>query len=202
MEANPPPGFFAATGSTVSKAPTMADIRKGSFDSQGWNHDTQRKRAGTRTSQEERVKPTRNSSAVVTPLEGGSEPFPAVTEEDMRERPSGEYVQPALGNQAHDKKADAGVQLRQSNSTVDKTNGSAAKQESEVCNKVIMTHLPLTITPVCERLHTTAEASLEALFCHRSERLLEVVSDTSGLPHNTLRFERCRMGRHAILTPL
>jgi hypothetical protein len=163
----------------------MADIRKGSFDSQGWNHDTQRKRAGTRT-----------------PLEGGSEPFPAVTEEDMRERPSGEYVQPALGNEAHDKKADAGVQLRQSNSTADKTNGSAAKQESEVRNKVIMTHLPLTITLVCERLHTTAEASLEALFCHRSERLLEVVSDTSGLPHNTLRFERCRMGRHAILTPL
>jgi hypothetical protein len=204
MEANPPPGMWAATGSTASKAPSLADIRRGSFGSDGWNENTQRKRASTRTSQEERAKPSRKTSTgtVVTPLEGGSEPFPAVTEEDMRERPSGDHVRSVPGDETHYKQSDTGVQLRQSNSTTDKTTASATQQQSQVRTDVAVAELRLMINPVCERLYTTTEASLEALFCHWSERFLEVVSDTSGLPHNTLRIECRSMGWYAFPTAL
>jgi hypothetical protein len=143
MEANPPPGMWAATGSTASKAPSIADIRRGSFGSDGWNENTQRKRASTRTSQEERAKPSRKTSTgtVVTPLEGGSEPFPAVTEEDMRERLSGEHVRSAPGDEMHYKQSDTAVQLRQSNSTTDKTTESAAQQQSQVPTDVAIAEL-------------------------------------------------------------
>jgi hypothetical protein len=202
MEANPPPGMWAATGSTASKAPSLADIRRGSFGSDGWNEETQRKRADTRTSQEERTRPSRTSSTVVTPLEGGSEPFPAVTEEDMREHPSNETVQHAPTYDAHDKHPNAGIELRQSNSTTDKTNSSAAREpmteSGQVRTASSLIELPITCNLVCEWLCPTAEASLEKVLCYRSEELLEVVSHTSRLSDHTVRVERCRMGWHAV----
>lgn len=42
MEANPPPGMWAATGSLASKAPTLPEIRRGSFSHSGWNEAAQR----------------------------------------------------------------------------------------------------------------------------------------------------------------
>jgi hypothetical protein len=129
MEANPPPGMWAATGTTASRVPSLAEIRRGSYGSDGWNQDTQRQRAGSRTSQEERVRPSRKtSSAVVTPLEGGSEPFPVVTEEDMHERPSVEVAQQASMYATQNKDTGAGVPLSQSNSMTDKTDESVVRE--------------------------------------------------------------------------
>ncbi|KAF2826441.1 hypothetical protein CC86DRAFT_29866 [Ophiobolus disseminans] len=127
MEANPPPGMWAATGATASKAPSLKDIRRGSFGSDGWNEETQRHRAGSRTSQDERIRAPRRTSAAVSPMEG-TEPFPALTEEDMREQPSSEAPREAPSYSAKDKHAGAAVELRQTNSTEDKTSGSAARQ--------------------------------------------------------------------------
>jgi hypothetical protein len=120
----------------------------------------------------------------------------------MRERPSGEAVQRAPGYDASDKHPDAGIELRQSNSTTDKTNGSAVRQplteSGQVRTESSLTGLPITFNLVCERLRPTAEATLEAVFRYRSEELLEVVSHTSRLPDHTVRVERCRMGWHAV----
>lgn len=86
MEADPPPGMWAATGSAASKAPSLKDIRRGSFGSEGW--DDNRQREHRRGSQEGNDRPANNrkgSSGIL-----GVEPFPAVTEErpsfDTRER--------------------------------------------------------------------------------------------------------------------
>lgn len=124
MEANPPPGMWAATGATASKAPSLADIRRGSYGSEGWSEDTQRKRAGSRTSQEKRAEPTRHASGTISPLEGGVEAFPAVTEEDMRERPSGE----AQRFEPKDRNIATDVELRQSNSITDKKEEGAVRE--------------------------------------------------------------------------
>ena len=45
MEATPPPGMWAATGSVTAKAPTLADIRTGSFSEEGWRGEVQREQA-------------------------------------------------------------------------------------------------------------------------------------------------------------
>ncbi|KAI9862682.1 MAG: hypothetical protein M1813_004178 [Trichoglossum hirsutum] len=39
MEANPPLGMWQATGSAIARAPSLADIRRGSFGSSGWTTD-------------------------------------------------------------------------------------------------------------------------------------------------------------------
>ncbi|KAF1917982.1 hypothetical protein BDU57DRAFT_445626 [Ampelomyces quisqualis] len=128
MEANPPPGMWAATGTTVSRAPSLADIRRGSFGSDGWNEETQRKRAGTRGSQEEKMRPSRKTSAAVSPLEGGTEPFPAVTEEQTRDLPSGDANFQPHKHDPQEKEANARPELRQSNSMTDTTDDSAARE--------------------------------------------------------------------------
>ncbi|KAH4132706.1 hypothetical protein HBI25_190180 [Parastagonospora nodorum] len=128
MEANPPPGMWAATGATASKAPSLADIRRGSYGSEGWSEDTQRKRAGSRTSQEKRAEPSRHASGTISPLEGGVEAFPAVTEEDMRERPSGEAMRETQRYESKHNNAAIDVELRQSNSIMDKKEESAVRE--------------------------------------------------------------------------
>ncbi|KAL6708350.1 hypothetical protein ACN47E_003274 [Coniothyrium glycines] len=96
IEANPPPGMWAATGQTVSKAPSLADIRRGSFGSDGWDEQTQRNRASSRTSQGDdaprsptsATAPTEEARRPYNPKRKGSgnktlstEPFPTLTEE-------------------------------------------------------------------------------------------------------------------------
>jgi hypothetical protein len=138
MEANPPPGMWAATGTTVSKAPSLADIRRGSFGSDGWNEETQRKRAGSRTSHEDRMRPSRRTSAAVSPLEGGTEPFPAVTEENTRERHAEEAAH-QTNQSTQDKEVGTTVELEQSNSHTNMTDNSGTREPltnntSQVCN--------------------------------------------------------------------
>ncbi|KAF2178999.1 hypothetical protein K469DRAFT_674604 [Zopfia rhizophila CBS 207.26] len=122
MEASPPPGMWAATGSVASKAPTIAEIRRGSFSASGWNEESQRYQAERRASQNEeggsRWMPRRTSSAqsgtapespvrpsvskgkrtssAGAPGAVGAEPFPAVTEEEMSAAPARESA-PAEG---------------------------------------------------------------------------------------------------------
>ncbi|MCJ1313209.1 hypothetical protein MMC25_006886 [Agyrium rufum] len=43
MESNPPLGFLNATGEAAAKAPSLAEIRRGSFGSNGWNAEIQRR---------------------------------------------------------------------------------------------------------------------------------------------------------------
>ncbi|KAF2710969.1 hypothetical protein K504DRAFT_500904 [Pleomassaria siparia CBS 279.74] len=104
MEASPPPGMWAATGSVASKAPSLAEIRRGSFGSSGWNEQSQRHIAERRASQNEeggkrRTTPTPDSpsrpsnnrapsSGLLFPT--GVDPFPAVTEEEMNATPTRE----------------------------------------------------------------------------------------------------------------
>jgi hypothetical protein len=131
MEANPPPGMWAATGTTASKAPSLVDIRTGGYGSEGWHEETQRRRAGSRTSQEKkRVEPSRKTSdaGTVSPLEGGVEPFPAVTEEDMHERHSDDAAQQAPRYDAREKTGTTDVELRQSNSMTDKHDARSARE--------------------------------------------------------------------------
>jgi hypothetical protein len=74
------------------------------------------------------MRPSRRTSAAVSPLEGGTEPFPAVTEEEMRERPSGEAVHQATTHNTQDKKVNTAVELRESNTNTDKTDRSATQE--------------------------------------------------------------------------
>jgi hypothetical protein len=97
MEASPPAGMWAATGSVASKAPSLSEIRRGSFGSEGWNEQSQRHTAERRASQTDEGGRRRKSSTSDSPgrpnatrapssgLMGGSEPFPAVTEEPTHE---------------------------------------------------------------------------------------------------------------------
>lgn len=86
MEADPPPGMWAATGSAASKAPSLKDIRRGSFGSEGWDDNKQREhRRGSQGNNDRPANTRKGSSGIM-----GVDPFPAVTEErpsfDTRER--------------------------------------------------------------------------------------------------------------------
>ncbi|KAF2502602.1 hypothetical protein BU16DRAFT_576584 [Lophium mytilinum] len=116
LEADPPPGMWAATAAHASKAPTLPEIRSGSFSNAGWCDDGQRvaytERRERRASEAEeggnkRWRLRRTSSALSTAgtndatpgltkgkrkssigsPEVGTEPFPPVTEEEMHAIP-------------------------------------------------------------------------------------------------------------------
>ncbi|KAK7187148.1 hypothetical protein DPSP01_004031 [Paraphaeosphaeria sporulosa] len=118
MEASPPPGMWAATGSVTAKAPTLADIRGGSFSESGWQDGPQRMKAERKGSQGEGntraiqrpgsnlqglvevesiarppISATRTTSSEKLRSHGGQsgvEPFPVVTEEEMNAYPQQE----------------------------------------------------------------------------------------------------------------
>ncbi|KAF2878246.1 hypothetical protein BDV95DRAFT_15910 [Massariosphaeria phaeospora] len=105
MEASPPTGMWAATGTVASKAPTLAEIRRGSFGSSGWNEEPQRHKAERRASQtsiESPVRPPMGKGTRSGSTAGalGTEPFPAVTEEEMSAYPPREPVNSDLPPQA------------------------------------------------------------------------------------------------------
>jgi hypothetical protein len=124
MDVNPPPGMWAATGTTAAKAPSLSDIRKGSFGSEGWNEDTQRKRANSRASQSEQRSRASTNTASPTeqadrPYFGGqrkvsssnalnTEPFPALAEEDTRQ---------VAAYDGHDERAITGIISKHSSET-------------------------------------------------------------------------------------
>lgn len=130
METNPPPGMWAATGSVASKVPSLVDIRKGSFGSEGW--DEQRQREHRRGSQESNERPPNDKK--VPSGRPYVEPFSALTEE----RPSFETYERAANyngdhNHKHNDQADAKdvgagtMELRTSHLT-DKSEESAVRQ--------------------------------------------------------------------------
>jgi hypothetical protein len=47
MESSPPLGMWAATGETISKAPSLAEIRRGSYGTAGWDAEGQRRNSVT-----------------------------------------------------------------------------------------------------------------------------------------------------------
>ncbi|CAO2648419.1 Nn.00g076860.m01.CDS01 [Neocucurbitaria sp. VM-36] len=123
MEATPPPGMWAATGTTASKAPSLSDIRKGSFGSEGWNEETQRKRAGSRASQAEERSPTDRTSGTKRRASSNNalstEPFPALTEEETQHVP---------GHGAQDKGIAPGAESKHSSETAEKINEGYARE--------------------------------------------------------------------------
>ncbi|KAF2198136.1 hypothetical protein GQ43DRAFT_379395 [Delitschia confertaspora ATCC 74209] len=90
IEATPPPGMWAATSHAASKAPSLSEIRKGSFSTFGWNHERQRmERQGSGSENGgKRSGPSRRISASM-----GTEPFPALTEEEMTLAPTTSTIQ-------------------------------------------------------------------------------------------------------------
>ncbi|UPX18385.1 uncharacterized protein EKO05_0008687 [Ascochyta rabiei] len=122
MNADPPPGMWAATGGVASKAPSLVDIRRGSFGSEGW--DEQRQREHRRGSQESNERPANNRKGSSGRL--GLEPFPALTEErssfETREYASNYCAQ----NDAKD--AGAGIIEPTTSHLTDKTKETAMRQ--------------------------------------------------------------------------
>ncbi|KAF2640642.1 hypothetical protein P280DRAFT_426761 [Massarina eburnea CBS 473.64] len=109
IEATPPPGMWAATGSVTSKAPTIADIRRGSFSDAGWNEEPQKAKAERSRGDEGGawIQPRENGAQTVENasrpglgkgksnssgmLNTSAEPFPTVTEvteEDVSAQPT------------------------------------------------------------------------------------------------------------------
>lgn len=105
MEATPPPGMWAATGNVISKAPSLSDIRGGSFGSAGWTEEQQKRRRrglsqGATEGGAGRLRSSSHSGSpdVAVPAQPRSppspagmpsaEPFPTLTEEELEAVPS------------------------------------------------------------------------------------------------------------------
>ncbi|KAF2129165.1 hypothetical protein P153DRAFT_397337 [Dothidotthia symphoricarpi CBS 119687] len=130
MEARLPPGAWAATATSVSKAPSLTDIRKGAFDAEGWNEDAQRQRAGSGGSQgglTHGVLPTEGPYRVLTP---NSEAVPLVA----HERTSYEASNRAPQYDGHDKDAVSGLEAKHSSSTGDGASRQALRHSGEYAN--------------------------------------------------------------------
>ena len=65
MESNPPLGMWHATGESVAQAPSLADIRRGSFGSSGWDGEGQRR--NSIVSEEGGRRLSRSSSGPISP---------------------------------------------------------------------------------------------------------------------------------------
>ena len=63
MTSNPPLGMWQATGEVTSKAPSLAEIRNGSFAADGWNHEGQLEKRGANPHEIHRRRLARTSSA-------------------------------------------------------------------------------------------------------------------------------------------
>lgn len=63
LESNPPNGMWQATGEIAAKAPTLVEIRRGSFSQGGWTEEGQRENRGTDPHEIQRSRRSRHSSA-------------------------------------------------------------------------------------------------------------------------------------------
>ncbi|KAF4555842.1 Hypothetical protein D9617_2g058070 [Elsinoe fawcettii] len=97
MDSNVPLGFMAATAAATSMAPTISDIRRGSFGSDGWDSKAQKEHSNEQDSQQQTAPGRRPSSTLLgrfsykgagsptVPEErdaapdGSAEPFPDMT---------------------------------------------------------------------------------------------------------------------------
>lgn len=78
----------------------------------------------------------------MSPLEGGNEPFPAVTEEETRDLRLGDASNQAHKYDTQGKEAVAGTEPRQSVSMTDKTDDSAAREPLTGAGQVCTQPLP------------------------------------------------------------
>ncbi|KAG9384560.1 hypothetical protein A1F94_004107 [Pyrenophora tritici-repentis] len=178
IEANPPPGMWAATGTTAARAPSISDIRRGSFGSTGWCEETQRRRAGSRTSQGEdstNVELAERSSAQRRTSSGNvldGEPFPALAEEDTRE---------AAGYDGQKDSLTSGMRSNHSSETVGEHLDNAQQPKRTASGHVCLPMFPLrqhtNAAIVRQRLYTTTQAAMETVIRHRFPGLLQVVLD-------------------------
>jgi hypothetical protein len=226
METNPPPGMWAATGAVTSKAPTLTDIRRGSFSTSGWHEENQKyDRIQRRASQSEEGgkwslrrttsnqsttpdSPSRPKGLNRTGSSGrlGADPFPAVTEEETHTAPTREIAAPIVEEKVtpqytSKEKEIGGVPDSKESSEVAEKEDHAAHQahlERQVSPPSFsrMDHL-LTLRIVLERLRTASQSPMDALNGNRPESVLEVVPDYSWLPHHHLRSQCRGLGRHA-----
>ena len=85
LRSDPPLGFFAATASATSKAPTVGEIRRGSFGQDGWQTSGRGSGSGSRTTTWSSVQGQSTGSKERSGLEGSGpgmvEPFAPLTEE-------------------------------------------------------------------------------------------------------------------------
>ncbi|KAF3000864.1 hypothetical protein E8E13_007480 [Curvularia kusanoi] len=145
MDADPPPGMWAATGSAASKAPSLVDIRRGSFGSGGWDESRQREyRRGSQGSSERPANNRKGSSGQL-----GVGPFPAVTEE----RPSLDNRERALHYDKHKdaKEAGAGIDHVTSQFT-DGSEEDAARQPLRSSGQYANGYVPLPKLPWTQSL--------------------------------------------------
>lgn len=220
MEASPPPGMWAATGSVTAKAPTLADIRHGSFSESGWKEEPQRLKGSLRRSgsnlqelsaQNEGASgpPKTMSSSDKLRSQGAQqsvEPFPAVAEEDAhthapQEKDSGHDIlqAPSYEEATKEDLKDGSKVSEHGNSG---SEGHSKESPHHVRQVSSIADTDLTSAIVRQRLRASAKAPVDDLDRHRSESLLEVVPDHPGLPHHAVRPERGGLGRHVIPTTL
>lgn len=76
LHRDPPPGFIAATAAATARAPSVKEIRRGSFGEDGW-HGTRTSRPGSRRRSNE----SRERSSAARESHGFVEPFAPLTEE-------------------------------------------------------------------------------------------------------------------------
>ena len=80
LETDMPLGMWHATASATATAPTLADIRTGSFGPQGWDGEGQRRSSITEIQRRTSFGNTKSKGTTTTP-----EPFPPVKEEVSRQ---------------------------------------------------------------------------------------------------------------------
>lgn len=226
MEASPPPGMWAATGSVTAKAPTLADIRTGSFSDAGWKDEPQRVKAERRGSQSEtnaRIKRTGSDLHNVNDNESPSTmrmdpsdkrrsqgtqpvgPFPTLTEEDSNPRPPQEKIPGHDISQAPSFEDAKQEDLKDGSKIKGKGQSSSEQEDNEdtqqVCQLASLRCAILTQRTVPQRLHASSEAPMDHLNHHRPESVLEVVPHNTRFPHHTVRLERGSVGRHVVPPP-
>lgn len=123
--------MWAATGSTVSRAPSLKDIRRGSYGSEGWNEEHQRKRCNSRSSQEGAgPMPLKRERSNGTPLDGGLEPFPTVKEEATLEQTHSEALPKGQKHETPEKETGTEIDLRPS-ASIEKNGDSTTRKRME-----------------------------------------------------------------------
>lgn len=138
MRNDPPLGFFAATAQTTSKAPTIGDIRTGSFGQDGWqtSGSTTRSRQRTTSSSKKLSKDSKEQLRSEGEVEGFVEPFAPLTEEpssitnDAVEAISGEREE---SKAVFDREKHDDTELRMS----DPTPSTSAEQERTNNDRII-----------------------------------------------------------------
>jgi hypothetical protein len=80
--------MWQATGEVTSKVPSLAEIKNGSFTTDGWSHEGQMERRGTNPHEIHRRRMARTSSATTRTRKSSIAGGAGVIDESIDERPS------------------------------------------------------------------------------------------------------------------